>query len=133
MRYEVRYFQDDDAAAFGSTITAQENMDAVTLYDTHKGMPVACGGLVAAWPGMGYAWFLTCADPLAHKTAIARFALAQLRPRLQRFRRVEALVQEDAVVVRRFAEWLGFTVVARKPQFGAHGETFLELAWVREE
>lgn len=107
--------------------------EAVTLWHQDEERPLACGGLLTIWPGLGYAWHIIGADAHEHPQAIGRYALRWLRPRMQTFLRVEALVREDDSVVRHFAAWLGFAEVLVKPGYGQQGETYIELAWVREE
>lgn len=138
-RYHLEEFCWQDALAYGvgeyhaAQMARISHQEAWTLLDDAKRQPIASAGLATLWPGLGFAWFLTCADPHAHKTAIARFALHELRPRLLAFRRVEALVRADQPVVRRFAQWLGFKEVLYKPQYGEHGEDYIELALIVEE
>lgn len=138
-RYRVQAFAWRDLLAYGveefhaAAIGRMPRQNGVTLYDMVKDQPIASGAVSTLWPGLGFAWIFTCADPHAHKTAIARFALDQLRARLLAFRRVEAVVRVDQLYVRRFAQWLGFQEVLYKPQCGANGEDYIELALIVEE
>ena len=121
-----------DASHFAHLQPLTQGQEALTLWHQQAERPLACAGIITLWPGLGYAWVFVAPDAPFYPQTIARFALRQFRPRLAAFRRVETLIPAGDAVARRFAAWLGFQEVLVKPGYGKQGETYIELAWVRE-
>lgn len=91
------------------------------------GRPLACGGAVRFWPGVGELWCWAGDEASARPVAFARQArrcVALLRGG-HGFARVQAHVREDDARARRFALFLGLLPEGRCPGYGPNHETHL--------
>lgn len=96
---------------------------------------VGSGGLVVLWKGVAHAWIIPTPHiatyPKATMAAIAR-KLKEL-VRTHQLRRVQADVQTDFEVGRRFIERFGFKPEGEMPGFGVHGETYTRYALLTKD
>ena len=98
----------------------------VTLYSPQR-MPIACFGLMVVMRGTAEVWVL--ADKKISKTPktlikAAKWALEEGCKRYSIYR-VQASIDKDAVVRRRWAEFMGFHAEGFMPRFGPDGETYV--------
>lgn len=82
--------------------------------------PVACGGAVRFWAGVGECWLWLGGPALENPVALARHARrAMLRLREDHgFVRLQVHVREDSPVAARFAKFLGLEFEGKCPGFG---------------
>lgn len=82
--------------------------------------PVACGGAVRFWPGVGECWCWAGAGVDRVGLAFARLAgrAVQRLFREHGFHRLQAHVREDDPGAQRFIRHLGFALEGRCPGFG---------------
>ncbi len=82
--------------------------------------PIACGGVVRFWPGVGECWCWAGLGVDVQPVAFARLAglLLDGLVREQRFHRLQAHVRADDERANRFARHLGFTLEGSCPGFG---------------
>jgi len=73
--------------------------------------PIACGGLMIPWPGVGMAWMVLSDECAWHWIWLSKTTkrTLQLLIRVHDIHRVEAMALEEAPVNHRWLEWMGFT------------------------
>jgi len=83
--------------------------------------PIACGGVVRFWPGVGECWCWVGTGVDAVPVAFARLArrIVGALVREHRFHRLQLHARLDDVRANRFATHLGFTLEGRCPGFGS--------------
>lgn len=97
--------------------------------------PIACGGIMHAWPGLGFAWAVL--SPLARRrphvkiTHDAVFASLTEYIKSQNLRRLEANIDSQLYVGQRWVERLGFVKESEMPCFGPQGQDFFKYVIVR--
>lgn len=88
-----------------------------------------CGGIQRLLPGSGVCWALMAEDTSAHMRwlhyAVKRFL------ELERWRRLEATVEDGFEAGCRWVRLLGFTDEGAMPGYGVNGETHRRYARVR--
>lgn len=90
------------------------------------GWPLACGGAVRFWDGVGELWCWTGADAAQWSVAYARQARARVDALQARgFHRLQAHVREDDPQARRFVRFLGLAPEGRCPGYGPDQSTHL--------
>jgi len=90
------------------------------------GWPLACGGAVRFWDGVGELWCWTGADAPRWSGAYARLAKARVAALFaQGFHRLQAHVREDDPQARRFVRFLGLALEGRCPGYGPDRSTHL--------
>jgi hypothetical protein len=91
------------------------------------GWPLASGGVVRFWPGVGELWCWTGAEAGHWGVGFARHARACVEGLFTRhdFHRVQAHVREDDDTARRFAHFLGLSLEGRSPGYGPDQATHL--------
>jgi len=82
--------------------------------------PLACGGVVRFWPGVGELWCWTGFEVDRHSVAFARLAKTRVVELFasQGFHRLQAHVREDDDRAQRFARFLGLTLEGRCRGYG---------------
>lgn len=98
---------------------------AWTLLD--GGAPLACGGAVRFWPGVGELWCWAAEGADEHPVAFARCArkLVDALARKQGFHRLQAHVREADMQAQGFARFLGLSCEGRCEGYGADQSTHL--------
>lgn len=93
---------------------------------TASGLPVACGGAVRFWPGVGELWCWAGVESGLLGVAFARQTLAALGGLLAQggFHRLQAHVREDDERARRFVRFLGLRFEGRCPGYGPDKATY---------
>lgn len=91
-----------------------------------SGLPVACGGAVRFWPGMGELWCWADVESGVVGVAFARQAQAVVSDLLECgvFHRLQAHVREDDERARRFVQFLGLRFEGRCPGYGPDKATY---------
>lgn len=106
----------------------------VTLYSPDR-MPIASFGLMMVVRGTAEVWVLASKD-ISKKPKIlikaARWALSEGCIRYSIYR-VQASIDKDHVVRRKWAEHMGFHVEGLMPRFGPDGETFVRYVRFMDE
>lgn len=89
--------------------------------------PLACGGAVRFWPGVGELWCWTGEDAGHWSVGFARQARAVVRAlcNTHGFHRLQAHVRESDEAAARFAGFLGLALEGRCPGFGPDQSTHL--------
>lgn len=89
--------------------------------------PLACGGAVRFWPGVGELWCWTGAEAAQCFVAFARLARQRVVALLSEdgFHRLQAHVRESDAQAQRFARFLGLTLEGRCPGYGPDQATHL--------
>jgi len=97
---------------------------AWTVLD-NAGAPLACGGVVRFWPGVGECWCWAGAGVDLAAVAFARLArrIVESLAREHGFHRLQAHVRADDERANRFARHLGFTLEGSCPGFGPDQST----------
>lgn len=96
------------------------------------GEPVAAGGILPLWRGVGEAWFLSNANLCKAPIAITRRLVTGIRDSAQVYKlhRVQAVVHADNPTARRFMEWLTFENEGLMRGYGADGADYYRYAKV---
>ena len=91
---------------------------------------VGSGGLVMLWPGVAHAWVIPSRDIQRYPKATVVAVRRKLREivRSHKLRRIQAEVQTDYAVGRRFIESFGFQPEGEMRFFGVNGETYTRYA-----
>lgn len=89
---------------------------------------VLCGGIIPNGPGLGVLWAVLAADAGKHMLWLHRGVRRFLT--LERWRRIEASVEEGFAPGCRWLELLGFEYEGRMRAYGPHGETHVRYAKV---
>lgn len=91
------------------------------------GWPLACGGVVRFWPGVGELWCWSGAELGRWSQAFARLSWRFVEELLNEegFHRLQAHVRENDTTAGRFAEFLGLTLEGRCPGYGPDQTTHL--------
>jgi hypothetical protein len=98
------------------------------------GVPIACGGIMMPWEGVGMAWMILSEDAAWHWLWLSKTTKRTLRVLIQlhRLHRVEAVALEEAPVNQRWLEWMGFGReqhgVAR--QYVADRRNMIRYEWI---
>ena len=121
-------FAGDGGASPGDALAAVTAGPAWTL--CLEGRPVACGGVVLLWRGVGEAWSLSAAGlgPFAlrlHRTVAARLAEAEAGHGLHR---IQASVRSDNNEGRRWLARLNFREEGVMRGYGPMGHDFVRVA-----
>ena len=95
--------------------------------------PVACGGIVLLWPGVGEAWTFAGAGLDRSGLAFHRAVTAELETicRQHRLHRVQAACHANHKQGRRWLNLLGFREEGLMQFYGPHGHDFIRFARVR--
>lgn len=98
--------------------------------------PVACGGAVRFWPGVGELWCWTGENARLWAVPFARHARSEVETLFNKaggFHRLQAHVREDDPRAAAFARFLGLSLEGRCPGYGPDQSTHLlygrYLAW----
>ena len=119
---------------YSRSLMAPNMGPCVTLYNPDR-MPVAAVGLMVVMRGTAEVWVLTSKSITdIPKTLIktSRWALEEGCKRYSIYR-VQASIDKDQVVRRRFAEFMGFHVEGVMPRFGPDGETYIRYVKFLDE
>lgn len=114
----MRAFQPSDAEAIANRDGRQSSTWNV-LRQAQRGpsftavvddRPMACGGLVIPWDGVGMAWMILSDEAAWHWIWLSKTTKRTLRTlvRVHGLHRVEAMALEEAPVNQRWLEWMGF-------------------------
>jgi hypothetical protein len=105
----------------------------VTLMENR--IPIAAFGLMIVCRGTAEVWVLASKD-ISSKgktlTKVSRWALAEGCKRYGIYR-VQASIDINHVVRRRWAEFMGFHAESTMPRFGPDGETFIRYVKIIDE
>ena len=73
-------------------------------------VPIACGGLMMPWDGVGIAWMVLSEEAAWHWIWLSKTTKRMLRTliRVHRLHRVEAMALLESPVNQRWLEWMGF-------------------------
>ena len=100
------------------------------------GKPIACGGMMIPWDGMGIAWMIVAEDAAWHWIWLSKTTKRIFRALVQvhQLHRVEATALVGAPVNQRWLEWIGFgrekDGVAR--QYTCNQRSMVRYEWVVE-
>ena len=147
---EVTPFRAADAWALvpgshtADTLSRLPNLDqAFQQYETAgpawscrvDGQLIGCAGLLRMWPGVAHGWFLASIAMREYPKTVLSLMRQHLPEVLatEHLIRLQAEVQTDFHVGRRFLEHLGFVSEGDMRRFGPGGETYTRYAWIREE
>jgi hypothetical protein len=91
-----------------------------------QGWPLACGGAVRFWPGVGELWCWAGVEAASFGVPFARLAREQVRELFcaHGFHRTQAHVREDDDRAQRFARFLGLELEGRCPGYGPDKATY---------
>jgi hypothetical protein len=114
----VRAFQPEDAEAIVNRDGRQSSTWNV-IRQSQRGpsftavvddTPIACGGLMIPWEGVGMAWMILSDEAAWHWMWLSKTTKRTLRTlvRVHRLHRVEAMALEESPVNQRWLEWMGF-------------------------
>lgn len=98
------------------------------------GTPIACGGLMLPWDGVGMAWMILSEEAAWHWIWLSKTTKRTLRllVRLHGLHRVEAMALEESPGNQRWLAWLGFgreqDGVAR--QYLADQRSMIRYEWI---
>ncbi len=97
---------------------------------TANGIPVAMGGVVEAWPGVGTAWMVATPDLPQHGLEVTRFARKLIADSVH-LHRVQAFSAAFHTVSHAWLEALGFERGPLMRKMGKGGEDFIVFEIVR--
>lgn len=102
---------------------------AVTLLDACN-QPIACGGIIVHWQGVGEIWMIPSKHTANHPVSVCRvgryvmdYAINELN-----LRRIQATVDENDVTGINYVEQYSFGLEGRLRQCGPNGENYLLYA-----
>lgn len=101
----------------------------------YKDSVIACGGVMTAWPGLGFTWAVI--SPMArqrpHMLVMHYMVQEYLEDYIVMFnyRRIEANVNANFVIGQKWVQRLGFVKESEMPCFGPNGEDFIKYVIVR--
>ena len=110
---------DDDADAFAHECAAIGGW----VYRDAAGVPVAMGGVLECWPGVGNAWMVATDDIARHGVGLSKLARRVVSD--GKYHRVQAMSAVFHDVSHAWLEALGFERGALVRQFGKNGEDFI--------
>jgi len=107
---------------------------AVTLIDDH-GEPVVCAGIMHLWESVGQVWMIASIDAKAIAKTLTVYSRRILDGWWDHFgyRRLQATVDADTEVSRRFAEHMGFRPEGTLRRYGPGDVDQIMYARVRDE
>lgn len=102
-------------------------------YTITNGKPIACGGIMSLWKGVGEGWVVT--SPSVEKYPIV-FAKTVWRGMIEAIKsmdldRVQTVVDAEHTVSQRWAEWMGFHNEGLMRKY-LGGRDFIRYALIRK-
>lgn len=94
-------------------------------YRDKDGVPVAMGGIVRMWRGVGTAWMVATPAIARHGVAVSRHCYRQMMIDSEGLHRVHAFSAAFHTISHQWLEMLGFTRGATLRGWGKQGEDFI--------
>lgn len=97
--------------------------------------PIACGGVILLWPGLGEGWMYLGSDIREHAFAFHRGTVRMIRRLSEELhlRRLQVTAPLWHTETHGWLERLGFREESRMPHYGPEGETYIRFVLFPEE